>query len=327
MTETLYQNDTQPEHINAWTWATEHYVPTPLPDSIRLDYIVSVHYFEYASDFYFPGEAHDFWEFLFVDKGEIDVTAGKISYHLKKGDIIFHKPMEFHNLWANGVTAPNLVVASFASASPAVKFFENKVLKLGDAGRELLGRVVREARTVYSFPLDDPKMFQLERREKVPFGAEQIIRQSMEQMLIELVRANQPQASGAEARPMKTTMGKVQRGTQESLERIVKYLEEHVCETLTLEDVCRDNLIGRSYMQKIFREKYGGGVMEYFSDLKIQAAKEEIRKGTRNFTEIAHELGFATIHYFSRRFKKLTGMTPTEYASSVKGLSERVKPL
>lgn len=325
MADTLYTNDTQPEHINAWTWSN-HYVPTPLPDSIRLDYIVSVHYFEYASDFYFPGEAHDFWEFLFVDKGEIEVTAGKTKYHMQKGDIIFHKPMEFHNLWANGVTAPNLVVASFSSASPAVRFFENKVLRLGDVGRELLGRVVREARTVYSFPLDDPKMFQLERRAEVPFGAEQIIRQSLEQMLIELVRANQPPETGAEAHPVKVVSGISQRGTQESLDRIVQYLEDHVQESLTLDDICRDNLIGRSYLQKIFREKFGGGVMEYFSDLKIQAAKEEIRKGARNFTEIAHELGFASIHYFSRRFKKLTGMTPSEYASSVKGLSERVKP-
>ena len=41
------------------------------------------------SDFSFPGEAHDFWEFLYVDKGEVDVIAGDRLVSLKKGEIIF----------------------------------------------------------------------------------------------------------------------------------------------------------------------------------------------------------------------------------------------
>ena len=57
--------------------------------------------------------------------------------------------------------------------------------------------------------------------------------------------------------------------------------------------------------------------MEYFCRLKIEAAKRLIRQGGQNFTEIAHALGFSTIHYFSRRFKAITGMTPSGYASCV----------
>lgn len=43
---------------------------------LAVDDIVSVHYFEYSSNYYFEGECHDFWEFLYVDKGELDVRAG-----------------------------------------------------------------------------------------------------------------------------------------------------------------------------------------------------------------------------------------------------------
>lgn len=59
---------------------------------LAVDDIVSVHYFEYSSNYYFEGECHDFWEFLYVDKGELDVRAGDVVQHLKKGQIIFHKP-------------------------------------------------------------------------------------------------------------------------------------------------------------------------------------------------------------------------------------------
>ena len=56
----------------------------------------------------------------------------------------------------------------------------------------------------------------------------------------------------------------------------------------------------------------------YFKNLKIDEAKIMIREGEYNFTEIAHRLGYSSIHYFSRHFKKATGMTPSEYAYSVK---------
>ncbi|MEG2842596.1 MAG: AraC family transcriptional regulator, partial [Ruthenibacterium sp.] len=50
-----------------------------------------------------------------------------------------------------------------------------------------------------------------------------------------------------------------------------------------------------------------------------------IREGSHNFTEIASMLGYNSIHYFSRHFKKVTGMTPSEYASSVKVLSTKTR--
>ncbi|MEG2232251.1 MAG: AraC family transcriptional regulator, partial [Lachnospiraceae bacterium] len=42
-----------------------------------------------------------------------------------------------------------------------------------------------------------------------------------------------------------------------------------------------------------------------------------------NFTQISDFLGYNSIHYFSRQFKKTTGMTPSEYASSIKLLAEK----
>ena len=89
-----------------------------LAQEITIRRIYTVHYFEYMNDFYYAGESHDFWEFLFVDKGAICVTAGDEHLNLKKDEIVFHKPNEFHNLWANGQIAPRPTAATNGLAAP-----------------------------------------------------------------------------------------------------------------------------------------------------------------------------------------------------------------
>ena len=56
----------------------------------EVDEVVSVHYFEYASNYCYEGEQHDFWEFLYVDKGELHVRAGSRELTMKRGQMIFH---------------------------------------------------------------------------------------------------------------------------------------------------------------------------------------------------------------------------------------------
>ena len=120
-----------------------------LQDILTIHEVYSIHYFEYMCDFSFPGESHDFWEFLCVDKGEVNVLAGKKFHVLKKGDIIFHKPNEFHNVKSNGLIAPNLVVMSFACTSPVMAFFEEKILKVGESERLLLAQIIQEAKHIF----------------------------------------------------------------------------------------------------------------------------------------------------------------------------------
>lgn len=62
--------------------------------------------------------------------------------------------------------------------------------------------------------------------------------------------------------------------------------------------------------------------MEYFRKLKIDKAKTMIREEEYNITQIANILGYNSIHYFSKQFKGITDMSPTEYARSVKARSD-----
>ena len=80
-------------------------------------------------------------------------------------------------------------------------------------------------------------------------------------------------------------------------------MEEHLGEQLTIDNICRETLISRSRLQKLFQELHGCGVMEFFNQMKIDTAKELIRSNHLNFTQIADRLGYASVHYFSGQFR------------------------
>ena len=290
---------------------------------ISIERIYSIHYFEYMSDFSFEGEAHDFWEFIYVDKGEVGVTAGKTFTVLKKGEILFHQPNEFHNVKAVGGIAPNLIVASFSSKSPAMEFFKRKTLNIDENIHYLLADIIIEARRCFDCRLDDPYLQNMPQKDPDMFGAEQLIRLYLEHFLIHLIRRySNPivvRKRLPKIEPPKATKSK---SDTEIFNRVVDYLESNLSSHVTIEQICRDNLIGRSQLQKIFKEHCNLGIIEYFSLLKINAAKEMIRTNRMNFTQISEHLGYTSIHYFSRQFKKVTGMTPSEYASSIKAMAE-----
>lgn len=285
---------------------------TPLrperPFTVRELY--TVHYFEYASGYAFQGESHDFWELLYVDRGSLRVRAGEREHKLGQGRLIFHAPGEFHALSSDGAP-PDLIVVSFGCDGDMERF-RGLVTDVGAAERRLLSRIVSESGGAFSTPLDDPSTAAMRRAPGAPFGAEELVCAALEELLILLSRRMSVPDAGTG----------VPKTGADGFERTVEYLERHLGENLSLEQVCRDNYLGRSQLQKLFHEHTGGGVMEYFGRLKINAARRMIRAGRYNFTQIAALCGFQSVHYFSRRFRQLTGMSPSEYAQSVRMLLE-----
>ena len=296
------------------------YKSVVLEDSITINRVISVHYFQYMSDFSFPGESHDFWELVCVDRGEIDALAGERRLTLKKGNILFHKPNEFHNVLTNGKVSPSLVVIGFVCHSPAIKSFEDQLMSVQDTEKELLAQIIVEARNTFSGRLDDPYQEELIfNSEPLTFGSAQLISHYLEQLIIHLYRRY-----FSYSLPVRSSRFLAEASSgNDTYNRIVRYMEEHLGERMTIDRICRDNLVGRSQLQKLFRDTKGCGVIEFFSMMKIDTAKQMIRDNQLNFIQIADRLGYSSIHYFSRQFKQITTMTPSEYATSIRLLSEK----
>ncbi len=275
--------------------------------------IVTVLYLENSANFVFGGESHDFWEFNYIDKGCMVITVDGKEYLLKSGELVFFKPNEFHSLEARGLSAPNHTVLSFVSNSKAMKHFEKKIIALNSAEKKLLSILLREGLSAYS-PIEKiPPITGMREKENAPIGAVQMTFNLLEEFLITLLRRSESGISlGARlVSPM------YYEDLPERVKAIAKFMEQNICGHLTVAEIAKHFSLSESGLKKIFAKDAKCGVIDFFNDLKIEKAKEYIREDAKNFTQISDELGFSSIHYFSRLFKKKTGMTLTEYRSSV----------
>ncbi|MBR5539966.1 MAG: helix-turn-helix domain-containing protein [Clostridia bacterium] len=279
---------------------------------ITVDAIVTVHYFEHAKNYVFEGEKHDFWELVYVDKGRLEAVSEDQGFELTQGQMIFHKPNEFHNLYANGTVAPNLVIVTFVCRSPAMAFFENRIAYVTARQRELLARIVEEGRRAFTGPLGDPYTLQMPRDPNAPFGCEQLINLYLETLLIDMVRSAAPESE----RPKPSSSIKT-RSDNDLVARIIRHMEEHLSDNLSFSAICQYSAQSATNLKTIFKAVTGQGVMEYYRKLKIDQAKILLRESNGNITQIADNLGYTSVQYFSRHFKQATGMTPREYTLSV----------
>lgn len=229
---------------------------------------------------------------------------------------------------ATGTVAPNLVVISFECHDEILNTFIGKVLKIDATERNLLANIIIEARGVFDCRLDDPYLQNMPKRRTAVFGGEQLIKLNLCYFLIHLLRRHSTTlVVNKKTIHVDTMDGKYNSGDFRLFNQIVDYLEAHITTTVTLNQICSDNLIGRSKLQRIFKQISSLGVIEYFSHMKINAAKEMIRLGQLNFTQISEQLGYTSLHYFSRQFKQLTGMSPSEYENSIKAMAEGSFPV
>lgn len=282
------------------------YFRTELDRPLTIDGIYTIHYFEYTKDFAYSGELHDFWEIVYADKKSVVITAGSKEMTLKAGQMYIHKPNEFHKIRCDGTSAANSVILSFDCSCTELMSIAGTVITCTNSERELMGRIIEEASDAFSTPLGTPYTSVLEKSESRRFGCEQLVQLYMEQLLISLIRGNRRTVE----------IKKADSGTL--LLRICDYLENNVEKKLTFDDIQKEFNASASVIKRLFQNNMSCGIMEHFTRLKIDEAKRMIRENEYNFTEISEKLGFNTPQYFTAVFRRLSGMSPSEYAYSVK---------
>lgn len=285
------------------------YRKTMLKTQIHIDGVYSVHYFEYTKDFSYSGEMHNFWELVYADKQSMYITAGAQEILLPIGHLYIHKPNEFHRIRCDGVKAANSVIVSFDCDCPELMNIAGIVIAANSEEKALLGSIIREASVAFSIPLGQSHTREMIKSNNGPFGCEQLIRIYLEQLLIFLIRGNRRTPSSR--KPVNNSL----------LISICEYMEQQVGQDLHFSEIQAHFNVSASVIKKNFREHMGCGVMEYFNRLKIDAAKEMIREGAFTFTEISERLAFNTPQYFTTVFRRVSGMTPSEYAGSVRSNS------
>lgn len=137
--------------------------------------------------------------------------------------------------------------------------------------------------------------------EKLP-GYAFVTRTLLQQMIIDITRDLHVQSTN--------------RTASVKVEAVIEYMRRHIEEKLTLPALVAVVGISPAYLSRIFKEATGCTIIEYFNKMKIDVSKEFLLEGMK-VREVASKLGFADEFYFSRLFKRLEGVSPSEFYSRI----------
>ena len=279
----------------------------------NVDKIITLFYMELSKSFCYEGEQHDFWEMVYIDRGEMICTADKNRFILKSGEMIFHKPNEFHNHTGNNAVTPNISIITFECRSRAMQYFDGKIFRLDAEEKALLSMLFAEGLSCYKLADETtPLLPTLERISDAPFGASQMTKNLLEIFLIRMYRHT-------DVLTKRMRMTHVIDGVDipQSVKEIIDLLHANIYGSLTVADIAAAVGKSESTVKQLFARYHKNGIIRYYNSLKIREAKKLIREGTCNFTQISELLHFDTPQYFSKCFKAFTGRTPSEYKASI----------
>ena len=94
---------------------------------------------------------------------------------------------------------------------------------------------------------------------------------------------------------------------------IMKYLHDHIHTQIKLEEIGAALRFSPIYCESVFKANIGRSIIDYFIDMKMELAKRWLIENSLTLREISERLGFNDYNYFSRTFKKRTGITPFSF--------------
>ncbi len=269
------------------------------PDSLRMEHSLRVEgiytffYQEKEQGFLFSGESHPMTELTYVDQGTLHSVVDGQDLLLKQGDIVIYGPNQWHMQYADIGVAPRFVTISFDTRGGKLSSLLNRKFSAPQNIVTLLQSMLREQERMDAYSSD-------------------IILSQLNLLLLELLREEEsPTGSRLQASNAVHSENEIIRQAQQ-------FISSHIREKLSVPLVARQVDVSPSYLTALFHKNLQISPGEYIRRIKLQESKQMIRENNLNFTEIAAELQYSTVHHFSRQFKEKFGITPTEYAKSVR---------
>jgi AraC-like DNA-binding protein len=270
----------------------------PTEHLVEIESFISALDVVHPENFYFSGEMHDFWVMVYVEEGRAIATGDERVYNLSTGQIVFHKPLEFHRIWSADGSAPHLNILSVKAYGKVLRGLKDRSFSLSKEEQELFCDAFD---TFYKAA----QLYEKEGREAIDYrmlaakGAAKL-----EVFLLNLI--------GKESLPQLPVSS-----DEKSFRRIVEVMNEHCTEALSVDELAALCLMSRSNMKRVFSRFSDIGIAKYFTGLKVRRAMQLLNDGL-SANETAARLGFNEVSYFHTVFKRETGLTPMQYQKSFK---------
>ena len=231
-------------------------------------------------------------ELTYVDQGSMHSVADGQEMILEQGDLVIYGPNQWHMQYADMNVAPRYVTISFDLVGSDLQSLLNRKFTIPQAGITVLQQLLREQERMDEYSTD-------------------MIIALLTQLLLILSRSAQDSVT-------KLRTSNALHSENEIIRRAQQYISTHIREKLSVPLVAKNVDVSPSYLTALFHKNLQISPGEYIRRIKLQESKQMIRENSMNFTEIAAVLQYSTVHHFSRQFKEKFGITPSEYAKSVR---------
>ncbi|MDF2724527.1 MAG: transcriptional regulator, AraC family [Paenibacillus sp.] len=288
-----------------------------LQEELPICELVSIMYTELPRQFVGKLESYDFWQLIFLEYGEFDVSVDGSEFELVQGEAVFYKPNSTHfGKLINGKSSV-LIIINFECASDCMNVLENKRFRLLEEERRTLSGIVREGFNGNETYMGKTRKVYRPKQAK-SYGSEHLIRNYLEILLIQLIRRQKPEGSEDGYKPVSIA---VESQADESFSKMEAFFRSHLESSFTIKQLCDTFAISSTRLKMMVKQKTGMGVIEYFNSMKIAQAKRMIREESISFAEIAERLGYSSNQQFSKQFKRIAKMSPSDYAASISARS------
>ena len=245
-------------------------------------------------------EMYTFWQLFYVRRGQAEIVREGKSETIKAGEIIFRPPNQKSTMIYPNNCELHMGLIDFICTDSALNYFGTHPISIDEKEKKLINDVIEEASHYYKDCYSNSLWPEL-------------ISSALENFLIRLFG----RLNGIFPFEAKTTKRNTKNNTSAKVEQINHILEERRFGTVTIEEIAYVLHDSPNTLMKCYKKEMNQSIMEHFLDLKLETAKQLISLSELNFTEISEILGFSSVNYFSKFFKKRCGMTPTEFSKQI----------
>lgn len=242
------------------------------------------------STFVFAGEQHDFWEAVLVCSGEAIATGDERVYNLKAGDILFHKPMEYHRIAAYGGMPLELKNISFTASGEGMQLFENRMFSLNFSFLEQFEDVFEKFQKAIRLYNQNDEDY---------YYHSNLVGAALENFLLRLSSKN----PSDNAKPSKEAL---------LYKKIVLTMNENRDKALSLDELSSLCGMSTSNVKRIFALFSDIPPAKYFLNLRIRKSAVLLEQGL-SVGKVAEKLDFSSTAYFCTCFIRELGISPAQY--------------
>lgn len=259
--------------------------------NFNISEIYTIFYLSKNDDYTSPNNFHNYYELTFIDNGSIEVTVEDQPKFLNKNDLLIITPFQKHSFIAKSKVT--LISIMF-----------------------LLDGVV-DAHVIARPRRCNERMIELMH---YIYQASDCQNQHNTELLVSYLKEIIICLQFFEDLPTHISMNTLpkQLYEDETFNEIINYIQNNLYTTIDIEEICGKFGMSRTSLQNLFKINLNTTPKYYINEEKLKISKKLLLQKRKTISEIADELGYSSVHYFSRKFKQRFQQTPSEFANTPK---------